>query len=138
MEISGYIGKFFDAHEQVKTAAAEQKKNPPKGKSLKSQALDNIFQEMELERQAVELRELLIYGVDPALGAVWTRFQEEFERLQAEQEKALIAFLSLVIVFAILLPIMAMMYLDILETKAETKRQQAIVQRLINKAEENK
>lgn len=50
----------------------------------------------------------------------------------------LIAFLSLVIVFAILLPIMAMMYLDILETKAETKRQQAVVQRLINKAEENK
>jgi len=50
----------------------------------------------------------------------------------------LIAFLSLVIVFGILLPIMAMMYLDILETKAETKRQQAVVQRLINKAEENK
>ena len=48
----------------------------------------------------------------------------------------LIAFLSLVIVFAILLPIIAMMYLDILETKAETKRQQAVVQRLINKAEE--
>jgi CHASE3 domain sensor protein len=48
----------------------------------------------------------------------------------------LIAFLSLVIVFAILLPIMAMMYLDILEAKQETKRQQAIVQRLINKAEE--
>ena len=47
----------------------------------------------------------------------------------------LIAFLSLVIVFGILLPIMAMMYLDILETKAETKRQQAVVQRLINKLE---
>ena len=91
MEISGYIGKFFDAHEQVKTIAAEQKKNPPKGKSLKAQALDNIFQEMELERQATELRELLIYGVDPALGAVWTRFQDEFERLQAEQEKERLA-----------------------------------------------
>jgi len=91
MEISGYIGKFFDSHEQVKAAAAEQKKNPPKGKSLKAQALDNIFQEMELERQAVELRELLIYGVDPALGAVWTRFQDEFERLQAEQEKERLA-----------------------------------------------
>ena len=50
----------------------------------------------------------------------------------------LIAFLSLVIVFAILLPIMAMMYLSILEVKQETKRQQAVVQRLINKAEENK
>ena len=91
MEISGYIGKFFDSHEQVKAAVAEQKKNPPKGKSLKAQALDNIFQEMELERQAVELRELLIYGVDPALGAVWTRFQDEFERLQAEQEKERLA-----------------------------------------------
>ena len=87
MEISSYIGQFFDAHEQVKATTAEQKKNPPKGKSLKAQALDNIFKEMELEREAVELRELLIYGVDPALGAVWSRFQEEFERLQEEQEK---------------------------------------------------
>ena len=50
----------------------------------------------------------------------------------------LIAFLSFVVVFGLLLPLMAMMYLDILETKAETKRQQAVVQRLINKAEENK
>ena len=87
MEISGYIGKFFDAHEQVKAASAEQKKNPPKGKSLKAQALDNNFKEMELERQAVELRELLIYGVDPAFGAVWSRFQDEFERLQEQAEK---------------------------------------------------
>ena len=91
MEISSHIGKFFDAHEQVKTAAVEQRKNPSKGKSLKAQALDNIFQEMELERQATELRELLIYGVDPALGAVWSRFQEEFERLQAEQEQERLA-----------------------------------------------
>jgi len=91
MEISGYIGKFFDAHEQVKAAALEQKRNPPKGKSLKAQALDNIFQEMELERQATELRELLIYGVDPALGAVWSRFQEEFEILQAAQEQERLA-----------------------------------------------
>ena len=91
MEISSYIGQFFDSHEQVKAAAAEQKKNPPKGKSLKAQALDNIFKEMELERQAVELRELLIYGVDSALGAVWSKFQDEFERLQAEQEKERLA-----------------------------------------------
>jgi CHASE3 domain sensor protein len=50
----------------------------------------------------------------------------------------LIAFLSLVVVFGLLLPIIGMMYFDILETKQETKRQQAVVQRLINKAEENK
>ena len=48
----------------------------------------------------------------------------------------LIAFLSMMIVFCLLLPIIAMMYLDILEVQQETKRQQAVVQRLINKAEE--
>ena len=50
----------------------------------------------------------------------------------------LIAFLSMVVVFGLLLPILGVMYLDILEAKQETKRQQAVVQRLINKAEENK
>jgi hypothetical protein len=50
----------------------------------------------------------------------------------------IIAFISMVIVFGILLPIMGLMYLDILEAKQETKRQQEVMQRLINKAEENK
>ena len=49
----------------------------------------------------------------------------------------LIAFVSMVIVFALLLPILGFMYLDILEAKKETKRQQEQVQRLINKAEKN-
>ena len=48
----------------------------------------------------------------------------------------LIAFISMVVVFGLLLPIMGMMYLDILEAKQETKRQQEIVQRLINKTKE--
>jgi hypothetical protein len=48
----------------------------------------------------------------------------------------LIAFLSMVVVFGLLLPILGMMYLDILEAKKETKRQQQVLQRLINKAEE--
>ena len=48
----------------------------------------------------------------------------------------LIAFLSMVVVFGLLLPIVAMMYFDILETKQETKRQQEVMQRLINKTKE--
>jgi len=48
----------------------------------------------------------------------------------------IIAFISMVIVFGILLPIMGLMYLDILEAKQETKRQQEQVQRLINQAKE--
>ena len=50
----------------------------------------------------------------------------------------LIAFLSMVIVFALLLPILGFMYLDILEAKKETKRQQEQVQRLINQAKQEK
>ena len=50
----------------------------------------------------------------------------------------IIAFLSMVIVFGILLPIMGMMYLDILEAKQETKRQQEQVQRLINEVKKEK
>lgn len=87
-EISGYIGQFFEAHEEVKKQAEETKNNPPKTKSLKSQALDNVFNQIELERQSVELREFLIYQVDPALGAVWSRFEEEYARLREEEEQA--------------------------------------------------
>jgi len=50
----------------------------------------------------------------------------------------IIAFISMVVVFGLLLPIIGSMYLDILETKKETKRQQEVVQRLIKKTEEEK
>ena len=44
----------------------------------------------------------------------------------------LVALISMVIVFALLLPLIGSMYLDILEAKKETKRQQEQVQRMIN------
>ena len=50
----------------------------------------------------------------------------------------LIAFLSMVIVFALILPIIGFMYLDILQAKKETKQQQEQVQRLINQAKKEK
>jgi hypothetical protein len=33
------------------------------------------------------LREFLIYHVDPALGAVWSRFEEEYAKLREEEER---------------------------------------------------
>lgn len=86
-EISGFIGQFFDAHEEVKKEVKKQELDPPKTKSLKAQALENVFHQIELERQAVELREFLIYHTDPALGAVWSRFEEEYKKLNEENEK---------------------------------------------------
>jgi hypothetical protein len=45
-----------------------------------------VFNQIELERQAVEMREFLIYHTDPALGAVWSRYEAEFARLNKEHE----------------------------------------------------
>jgi hypothetical protein len=37
------------------------------------------------------------------------------------------------VLVVLLLPLLGMLYLDVLETKHETKRQQEIIQRMINK-----
>jgi hypothetical protein len=50
----------------------------------------------------------------------------------------LIAFISMVVVFGLLLPLISSMYLDILEAKKETKQQQEQVQRLINQVKREK
>lgn len=86
-EISGFIGQFFEAHEEVKKDVKRDELNPPKEKSLKAQALENVFNQIELERQAVELREFLIYHTDPALGAVWSRYEAEFKRLAKKHDE---------------------------------------------------
>jgi len=86
-EISGFIGQFFEAHEEVKKEVKRQELDPPKEKSLKAQALENVFNQIELERQAVEMREYLIYHTDPALGAVWSRYEAEFARLAKKHDE---------------------------------------------------
>jgi cell division protein FtsB len=48
----------------------------------------------------------------------------------------LISLIAMVVVFGVLLPIMAMLYLDILEVREQTKQQQQTVQKLIDKAKE--
>ena len=86
-EISGFIGQFFEAHEEVKKEVKRDELNPPKEKSLKAQALENVFNQIELERQAVELREFLVYHTDPALGAVWSRYEAEFKKLAKKRDE---------------------------------------------------
>jgi hypothetical protein len=48
----------------------------------------------------------------------------------------LISLIAMVAVFGVLLPLMAMLYFDILEVREQTKQQQQTVQKLIDKAKE--
>ena len=70
----------------MKKEVKRQELEPPKEKSLKAQALENVFNQIELERQAVELREFLIYHTDPALGAVWSRYEQEYAKLAKKHQ----------------------------------------------------
>lgn len=82
-EISGNIGKFLDAKTVVQDAAIKAKKDsedPNNAGNINSQALNNVMMQMQLENAEKELREMLVYQT-PGLGAVWSRFEEERNRL---------------------------------------------------------
>ena len=87
-EISGHIGKFLDAKTVVQDAAAKAKQDsedPSNAGNINSQALNNVMMEMQLENAEKELREMLVYQT-PGLGAVWSRFEDERNRLTRIQE----------------------------------------------------
>ena len=86
-ELSTSLGSFFDHQEKAKKIDEELKKNPPKGKSLQSIALENVLRKKQLEQAEYDLRQMLIYESPPELGAVWTEFEAERTRLQIEQAK---------------------------------------------------
>jgi len=47
-----------------------------------------------------------------------------------------ISLIAMTVVFGVLLPIMAMLYFDILEVREQTKQQQQVIQKMIEKAKE--
>ena len=85
-ELGGALGSFFDHQEKAHKEAEEQKKNPPKGKSLQAIALENVLRRKQLEQAEYDLRQMLVYESPPELGAVWTEFEAEKSRLIKEQE----------------------------------------------------
>ena len=86
-ELGGALGSFFDHQEKAHKEAEEQKKNPPKGKSLQAIALENVLRRKQLEQAEYDLRQMLVYESPPELGAVWTEFVAERQKLTTEQAK---------------------------------------------------
>lgn len=86
-ELSEGVGNFFDHQEKAHKEIKEKEKNPPKGKSIKAQALENVIKKKQLQQAEYDLRQLLTYQAPPELGALWTDFQEERARLEKDKAK---------------------------------------------------
>jgi len=86
-ELSNSLGSFFDHQEKAIAEVKHKEKNPPKGKSIKAQALENVIKRKQLEQTEEDLRRVLIYESPPELGALWSDFQKEREKLEKDQAK---------------------------------------------------
>ena len=80
-EISTGLGTFFEHQEKAQEEIKQKEKNPPKGKSLQAQALENVLARKRLQQAEYDLRQMLIYDTPPELGAMWEEFQIERARL---------------------------------------------------------
>ena len=80
-EISTGLGTFFEHQEKAQEEIKQKEKNPPKGKSLQAQALENVLAKKRLQQAEYDLRQMLIYDTPPELGAMWEEFQIERARL---------------------------------------------------------
>jgi len=86
-EISQGLGSFFEHQEKAHQEIKEKEKNPPKGKSIQAQALENILTRKQLQQAEYDLKQTLIYDTPPELGAMWEEFQKERAKLTADKDK---------------------------------------------------
>jgi hypothetical protein len=86
-EIAGGLSSFFEHQDKAIQDAEEKQKNPPKGKSIQAQALDNVLLRKRLQQAESDLRQMLIYESPPELGALWTEFDAERKKLLKNKAK---------------------------------------------------
>ena len=55
-ELSNSLGSFFDHQEKAIAEVKHKENNPPKGKSIKAQALENVIKRKQLEQAEEDLR----------------------------------------------------------------------------------
>ena len=86
-EISQGLGSFFEHSEKAHKELKEREKNPTKGKSIQTQALENVLARKQLQQAEYDLRQTLIYETPKELGAMWDEFQAERSKLLADKAK---------------------------------------------------
>ena len=86
-EISSGLGSFFEHQEKAIADIKEKEINPPKGKSLQAQAIENIMARKRIQQAEYDLKQCLIYDTPAELGDMWNQFQAEREKLIKDKAK---------------------------------------------------
>jgi hypothetical protein len=88
-DLSGHLGNFFKAHEQLEKHVHEEELKVKKARdpelSVNQEAFNRIMAQKEMQRLETELRETLVYQAPRELGAIWTEFEAMRDRVKAER-----------------------------------------------------
>lgn len=91
-QLGDYLGKFFDAYDQIEQLFYEEERNAKKvykgDVSPSRRALQRVLILSRLDAMQTELREIMVYQTPPELGDVWTRFEKMRSQIGKEQETA--------------------------------------------------
>jgi len=88
-DISGYLGNFFKAHEQLEKHVYEEELKTKKVRdpelSVNQEAFNRVMAVKEMQRLETELRETLVYSAPKELGAIWSSFEAMRDKVKAER-----------------------------------------------------
>ena len=88
-DLSGHLGNFFKAHEQLEKHVHEEelkvKKSRDPDLSVNQEAFNRVMAVKEMNRLETELRETLVYQAPKELGAIWSEFEAMRDRVKAER-----------------------------------------------------
>ena len=88
-DISGHLGHFFKAHEQLEKHVHEEELKVKKSRdpelSVNQEAFNRVMAVKEMNRLETELRETLVYQAPKELGAIWSEFEAMRDRVKAER-----------------------------------------------------
>ena len=88
-DLSGHLGNFFKAHEQLEKHVHEEELKVKKSRdpelSVNQEAFNRVMAVKEMNRIETELRETLVYSAPKELGAIWTEFEAMRDRVKVER-----------------------------------------------------
>jgi hypothetical protein len=91
-EIGNQLGALMDSYDAISKLFLKEQldaKQVYKGEeSIGRRALKRILITARLDAMLVEIRETMTYRAPPELGALWSKFEEMWQRIIAEQEEA--------------------------------------------------